>query len=104
MIPALGRQRQVDLCEFKASRVYRVSPRTGRATQRNPVWEENKNKNKQTNKYTKELRSETHNRQLSEQRLKSNSAGPFLGPRKPAYQNNDLRFLASKQHSLGLLV
>jgi hypothetical protein len=35
LIPAPGRQRQVDLCEFKASLVYRVSPRTGRATQRN---------------------------------------------------------------------
>jgi hypothetical protein len=31
LIPALGRQRQVDL-------VYRVSSRTARATQRNPVF------------------------------------------------------------------
>jgi hypothetical protein len=37
LIPALGRQRQVDLCEFKASLVYRVSVRTVRAAQRNPV-------------------------------------------------------------------
>ena len=36
--PALGRQRQLDLCEFKASLVYRVSSRIVRAvTQRNPV-------------------------------------------------------------------
>jgi hypothetical protein len=34
----LWRQRQADLCEFKASLVYRVSSRTTRATQRNPVW------------------------------------------------------------------
>ena len=27
LIPALGRQRQVDLCEFKISLVYRVSSR-----------------------------------------------------------------------------
>ena len=29
LIPALGRQRQADVCEFKASLVYRVSFRTG---------------------------------------------------------------------------
>ena len=38
VIPALGRQRQVDLFEFEASLVYRTSSRTVRAvTQRNPV-------------------------------------------------------------------
>jgi hypothetical protein len=42
--PALSRQRQADLCEFKASLVYRVSSRTVRTTQRNPVW---KNKTRQ---------------------------------------------------------
>ena len=31
------RQRQVDLCEFKASLVCRLSSRTARATQGNPV-------------------------------------------------------------------
>ena len=38
LILALGRQRQVDLCEFKASLVYKASSRTVRTvTQRNPV-------------------------------------------------------------------
>ena len=38
LIPALGRQRQVDLCECEASLVYRTSSKTARAvTQRNPV-------------------------------------------------------------------
>ena len=38
LIPALGRQRQVDFCEFEANLVYRVSSRTGsKATQRNPI-------------------------------------------------------------------
>ena len=37
VILALGRQRQADLCEFKDNFVYRVSSRTDRATQRNPV-------------------------------------------------------------------
>ena len=39
LIPALRRQR--DLCEFQASLVYRVSSRTARATQRNPVLKNN---------------------------------------------------------------
>ena len=43
-----GRQRQVDLSEFEASLVYRVSSKTARATQRNPV--SNKQTDKQTNK------------------------------------------------------
>jgi hypothetical protein len=33
----LQRQKQEDLGEFKASLAYRVSSRTARATQRNPV-------------------------------------------------------------------
>ena len=38
LIPALGRQRQEDLCEFEASLVYKASSRTARTvTQRNPV-------------------------------------------------------------------
>ena len=37
LIPALGRQRQAELYEFKASLVYRASFRTTKATQRNPV-------------------------------------------------------------------
>jgi hypothetical protein len=50
-IPALGRQRQADLCEFDASLVYKVSFRTARATQRNPVYKNQKNQsNKQTKK------------------------------------------------------
>ena len=36
LIPALGRQRR-RISEFEASLVYRVSSRTARATQRNPV-------------------------------------------------------------------
>jgi hypothetical protein len=51
LIPALGRQGR-RISEFKASLVYRVSSRTARTTQRNPV-SENKNKNKNKNKKTK---------------------------------------------------
>jgi hypothetical protein len=42
-----GRGRGRQISEFKASLVYRVSSRTARATQRNPIL---KNKNKQKNK------------------------------------------------------
>ena len=48
LIPALGKQKQTDLCED--SLVYRVSSRTARAvTQRNPVLKKYKNKTKQKN-------------------------------------------------------
>jgi hypothetical protein len=43
-----GRGRQIS--EFKASLVYRVSSRTARATQRNPVSKKKKTKQKPTNK------------------------------------------------------
>ena len=42
LIPVLGRQRQEDICEFEVSLVYRVSSRTAKATQRNPVSTEKK--------------------------------------------------------------
>jgi hypothetical protein len=41
-MPALGRQRKVDLCEFEGSLVYKVSWRRARATQRNPVLKKKK--------------------------------------------------------------
>jgi hypothetical protein len=50
LIPELGRQRQVDLCVFEASLVYRVSSRTVRATQRNRI---SKDKNKTRKKEIK---------------------------------------------------
>ena len=51
LIPGLGRQRQVDFSEFKASLVYRVNSRTVRiVTQRNPALKSKANKNKQANK------------------------------------------------------
>jgi hypothetical protein len=43
LIPALGRQRQEDLCEFKVSLICRVSSNTAKATQINLVL---KNKNR----------------------------------------------------------
>lgn len=37
LIPAFGRQRQVNLCEFKTSLVYILSSRTASATERDSV-------------------------------------------------------------------
>jgi hypothetical protein len=51
LIPALGRQRQAD-SEFEASLVYKVSSRTVRAIQRNPV---SKTKTKKRNRMLKWL-------------------------------------------------
>ena len=42
LIPALRRQRQVDVYEFEASLVYRSSSRTARATQKNPALKKKK--------------------------------------------------------------
>jgi hypothetical protein len=51
LIPVVGRQRLANLCEFKASLVYRVSSRTEKATQRNPVSKKKtKTKTKKTTK------------------------------------------------------
>jgi hypothetical protein len=48
-----GRGRWIS--EFEASLVYRVSSRTARATQRNPVLKKTKQKNKTKNKQTNKI-------------------------------------------------
>jgi hypothetical protein len=54
LIQALRRQRQADLCEFKASLVYRISFKTAKGIQRNPVLKKKKKqKKKQTCKVHK---------------------------------------------------
>jgi hypothetical protein len=45
-IPALGRQRQANLCEIKASLVYRVSSRPDRTTQLQPDFKRMKKNNR----------------------------------------------------------
>jgi hypothetical protein len=42
LVPALGKHKQVDLCEFEASLVYKASSRTAMATHRNTVSKRNK--------------------------------------------------------------
>ena len=53
LIAALGKQRQADLCEFESNLVYKVSSRTARATQRNPVQE--RGENTQNNKTSQHM-------------------------------------------------
>ena len=48
MIPALRRQRQADLCKLEATVVvYRASSRTARATRRNSISKNQRERNKQ---------------------------------------------------------
>jgi hypothetical protein len=47
LVPAPGRQRWMDLYEFKASLVFKVSFRKAKVTQRNPVSNQPKHKYKQ---------------------------------------------------------
>jgi Sec-independent protein translocase protein TatA len=54
-----GRGRGRWISEFKASLVYRVSSRTARATQRNPV-SKNKNKTKQNKKPKKKNQKKSY--------------------------------------------
>ena len=51
--PLIRRQRQMELCEFKGSLVYRVSSRTAKATQRNLVL-----KNQLVNYLTKKTKTQ----------------------------------------------
>jgi hypothetical protein len=60
-----GRGRRIS--EFEASLVYKVSSRTARTTQRNPV---SKNKNKQKNKTKKPPKTQAEKSQKSTEDLK----------------------------------
>jgi hypothetical protein len=53
-----GRGRQIS--EFKASLIYRVSSRTARATQRNPVSKKTKKQNKQNQKKKKKKKNNSN--------------------------------------------
>ena len=54
LMPVRGRGRQMDLCEFKARLVYRVSSRTVKATQRNTVLKTNNNNKREKAKTNKQ--------------------------------------------------
>jgi hypothetical protein len=73
-----GRGRQ--LSEFKASLVCRVSSRTARATQRNPVSKKKKQKQKNNNNKTKQTNKTSEN-----QKHKSVDKGYSMGHTVPYY-------------------
>ena len=57
LILAFKRHRQMHLCEFEVSLVYRTSSRTARATQRDRVWKSRKQKKRKKNELTIALTS-----------------------------------------------
>ena len=62
LIPALGRQGQVNLCKFKASQAYLVSSRTARASYRERNFlSQKKKKNKKTKKLKKKEKTKKKN-------------------------------------------
>jgi hypothetical protein len=62
-----GRGRQISV--FEASLVYRVSSRTARATQRNPV-SKNQNKTKKTHKTNKQTKKQKERERKKERKRK----------------------------------
>jgi hypothetical protein len=77
LIPALGRGRQIS--EFEASLAYKVSSRTARAIQRNPVSKQTNKK--QTNKQTKNKKQT--NKKV--QRLSHQKNANQNDPENPSY-------------------
>jgi hypothetical protein len=77
LILALGRQRQTDLFEFKASLVYTVSSRTARAIPGKPSLKKTKTKPNQTKP------NQTKNPQGLEKEAKTARGGPRQGFRQP---------------------
>ena len=80
LILAFGRQRQIS--EFKASLVYRVSSRTARAIQRNPVSKDQKKKKKKERKEKKRKKKKRGGKQVEsgeeEGRNRAHPSGPSL--------------------------
>ena len=61
LIPALGRQRQADLCEFEANLFYKGSSRTAKAVTQESLSQKNKLKTKTTkNKQINNKKPEEH--------------------------------------------
>jgi hypothetical protein len=63
LIPALRRQRQADICEFKASLLYKASSSTGKATQRNLVLKKIEREKRREEKRREEKRREEKRRE-----------------------------------------
>jgi hypothetical protein len=86
-----GRGRQIS--EFKASLVYKVSPRTARATQRNPV---SKTKQNKTNKQT---RKKETNKERNKETKKETKKQRKKGLNCPFHLRNRLRTMLISEHN-----
>jgi hypothetical protein len=64
LILAPRSQRQEDICEFDASLVYKISYRTARATQRNPIL---KNQNEERRRKEEEEKKEEEKEEKEEE-------------------------------------
>jgi hypothetical protein len=64
-----GRDRRIS--EFQASLVYKVSSRTARATQRNPVSKKKKKNPKQTNKQKTKKKKERKRKEKEKENFKA---------------------------------
>ena len=98
LILALGRQRQADLCELTGSLVYKVSSRTARPTQRNPVSKNQKKKQKQKNK------KKTHNCLINSRRPSHRPTSGYLGPSSKVTTTSEPPFLTPIGSAMGLCI
>jgi hypothetical protein len=76
LIPALGKSRQMDLCEFEVSLVYKVRPNPTRTTKGEPVLNKSQTKTKQKHQQCfsltkKERREEKNKRHCKSEMLKA---------------------------------
>jgi hypothetical protein len=101
-----GRGRQIS--EFEASLVYKVSSRTAKATQRNPVLgktKQNKHKHKQTNKQTnkkqvKVINKTVQNLKMEIEAIQKTQTEGILEIGKPREENRNNR-CKHQQQKLG---
>ena len=85
-----GRGRRIS--EFEASLVYRVSSRTARARERNPVSKKQKNKKKEKRKKKKRKRKEGRGRMGGEGREKGREGKKKKRINKGSFQQLDLAY------------
>ena len=84
LIPTLRRQRHVDLCEFKASLVYRASSRTGSKATEKPCFEKPKGRKKEKKNKTVQILTAT------DEHLGAAGTHPMRIPPAPAPAKVDL--------------
>jgi hypothetical protein len=77
---ALGRQRQVDFCEFEANLVYRMNSRTAKAAQSNPVLKNKKTLGWRDGSAVKSTDYSSRDPQFNSQQPHGGSQPSVMGP------------------------